>query len=263
MPAGGGHAGVVQRRDHHVQMRTGGAAAVLGVVACPFQIVQAGCHQNVAGEAFGRVRERRQPIEQEVQRRRGSAQLDVLHLAVELGAQPGRAHQPEEGAARIGARHHATGGDFLSAGQHHTGSDIVFHQNAFHLGPGANFGAASPRRRDQGLGKRTDATPHEGRGANTVSVTARGVVQHAEGAAHGARTLTGSRQRAAAEQSLEGIAGEPVVEEVPGRERQDAQQLHQVALAEFPRLKQGPEQAQAFPGGRVVQDGRWVGEGDP
>ena len=153
-------------------------------------------------------------------------------LRLNSGPRRGAPTSPKK--VRRGSTPDTTQRDWISspAGQQHTGGGSVLYQNAFHLGPGADFGSAGERCRGQRLGKCSDAALYEGRGAEAVGCAARGVVEHAEGASHGARAVTCAEQGGRGEHSLERVAGEPVVEEVPGGEGEDAKQLDHVALAE-------------------------------
>ena len=130
-------------------MRTGGRLAVLGGVARALEVVEVGRDHGMAGETPLRVLQRREPVEQQVQDRRGPAHPDVAHLAVELGAEPRRAHQPEEGAAGVGARHHAARRDLFAVGQHDSGGGLVFHHDTLDLGFRADHRPVGARRRGQ------------------------------------------------------------------------------------------------------------------
>ena len=260
--AGGRESGVVQGGHHHVQMGAGGRSAVLGGVARALEVVEVGRDHGVAGETPLRVLERRKPVEQQVQDRSGPPHPDVAHLAVELGAEPRRAHQAEEGAAGVGARHHAAGRDLFAVAQRHPGCGAVLDKNALDLGLRANLRPVRARRRGQRCGKRADPALQERRRAEAVGIAGGGVVDHAEGAAHRAGTLTGAGQGGGGEHSLERVAPEPVVEEVAGRERCHAQQLHDGAPPEPCGAGQRAQHADALPAGHVVQGGGRVVEGD-
>ena len=95
-----------------------------------------------------------------------------------------------------------------------------------------------------------------------MSRDAGGVVQHAKGSTHRARTVAGSEQGGGAEHSLERVAGEPVVEEVAGGEGENAQQLHDIAPAEPGGPNERPQETDALLPGEVVEGWGGVVEGD-
>ena len=117
----------------------------------------------MAGKAFGGVRESREPVEEQVQGGGGAAHPDVGGLAVEFGSQPGRAHQVEEGAARVEVRHDAAGLDLFAAGKQYTGGRPVLHQDPFDFGVGADLGAVRLSCGGQSLGELADTAFQEGR----------------------------------------------------------------------------------------------------
>src|SRR5262247_1165646 len=161
-------------------------------------------------------REPGRPVERQRHLGDGAPAANVPHGADERRIEPAGVDEPEQGPLRIGAGDDERGGDLLAVRERDADRAPLAHGDLRDLGAAADLDAGTLAEHASDVRRRW---PEHPRRAPDV------VMEQQERCAAGARPLMKVHDRGRAEDRLERIALEPVVEEIRDRHRQEPAEI--------------------------------------
>ena len=222
--------GIGQRGNDHVNVRTAGEVAVLGVVVGALHVFDAGRNRNRAAQMSARSGdglEVRQRVERQIHFAGRPAILVAVYVFQKFRGQRACLEKFRESQPGVDARRNDVGINLVAVGEHHAFGFAVLHDDLRDRGLGADFGAGFAGRIGDGVGNCSGAAAGKSPGAEGAVNFSHVVMQ---------QNVSRSRRTHAEERSddarrrhrrFEHIGFKPLVQEVDGAH---GHQLHLVVF---------------------------------